>query len=100
MKTTFDKEQDLNFSNSKSHKGYWNDSMIQDYYTDFYNSLSSKELDREFNEDLTVLTKHLNKIPDSQRKAFIDILSRYFEFYFESKIEKEINNSFFKILDV
>lgn len=99
MKTTLNKEQKLKFSDKISLKSYWNDSMIQDYYSDYYNSLSPKELDREFNEDITALTKHLNKIPESQRKAFIEILSRYFELYFENKIEKEINDSLFKILN-
>ncbi|MCK9269794.1 MAG: hypothetical protein WC271_09395 [Bacteroidales bacterium] len=100
MKATFDKEQDLKFLNRESLQSYWNDSIFQNHYTDYYNRLSSKELDREFNENLTVLTKHLNKIPESQRKVFIDILSRYFELYFENKIEKEINDSLFEILKV
>lgn len=77
---------------------YWNDNLIQDYYFNYYQNLSVKELDKEFNKDIRTLTKALSKLPVSERKAFIEILSRIIEFYLENKIEKEIDNSLFKIL--
>lgn len=77
---------------------YVYDHMIQDYYIDYYQNLSSKELDKEFNKDILTLTKALSKLPESERKNLIEILSNLIEFYIENKIEKELNNSIFKIM--
>ena len=72
--------------------------MIEDYYLGYYKDLSSKQLDKEFNENIRSLTQALSKLPNSERKAFIEVLSRCIEFYMENKVEKEIDQSFFKIL--
>jgi hypothetical protein len=92
------KDKTLNSIEKKNKLDYWNDSLIQDYYINYYQNLSAKELDKEFNKDIRTLTKALSKLPDSERKAFIDVLSRVIEFYLENKIEKEIDHSLFKIL--
>jgi hypothetical protein len=77
---------------------FWGDSLIQNYYIDYYNDLSSKELDYEFREDIKKLSKTLGKLSESDRKAFIELLSKFVEFYLDKKIEKELDNSFHKIL--
>lgn len=91
------KSSDLKISSEKK-VDYWNDSMIQDFYLDYYQNMNSKELDQEFSKDLKTLTKTLGKLPSSERKAFIDVLSRVIEFYLDNKIEKEIDRLFLKIL--
>jgi len=92
------KDKTSNSTEKKKKLDYWNDSLIQDYYINYYQNLSIKELDEEFNKDIRTLTKALSKLPDSERKAFVNILSRVIEFYLENKIEKEIDRSLFKIL--
>lgn len=78
---------------------YLSDSMIQDFYVNFYESLSSKELDRQFNNDILSLVRSLKKLPNSERRAFSEVLSRFIEFYLNKKIEKEIDESLSKILN-
>lgn len=95
MELTFNKNKDLTTSKKSD---YWNDSLIQDFYLNYYQNLNSKELDREFNKDIKLLTDALSKLPTSERKAFIQVLSRFIEFYLENKIEREIDGSLFKIL--
>jgi len=92
------KDKTSNSTEKKKKLDYWNDSLIQDYYINYYQNLSIKELDEEFNKDIRTLTKALSKLPDSERKAFVNILYRVIEFYLENKIEKEIDRSLFKIL--
>lgn len=92
------KDRTLESIEKKRKLDYWNDNLIQDYYINYYQNLSAKELDKEFNKDIRTLTKALSKLPDSERKAFIDVLSVVIEFYLENKIEKEIDHSLFKIL--
>lgn len=72
---------------------YWDD-----FYLDYYQNLSSKELDEEFNRDIELLTRVLSKLPVSDRKAFAQLLSKFIEFYLENKVEKEIDSFLFKIL--
>lgn len=84
---------------SKSNIDFWKDTMFQDFYLEYYQNLSSNELDREFNQNLQTLTQAISKLPDSERKAFIGVYSRFIELYFENKIEKEISNAFSKILN-
>lgn len=95
MELTFDKNKDLS---TKKKSEYRNDSLIEDFYLNYYHNLSSKELDREFNKDIKLLTDSLVKLPVSERKAFIQVLSNFIEFYLENKIEREIDDSLFKIL--
>ncbi len=96
MEMTINGNADLEKSGSKSN--YWNDSLIQDFYVDYYKNLNSKELDEEFNQDLRTLTNVLGKLSESERKTFIELFSKFLEFYIENKIEKEIELSLFKIL--
>lgn len=95
MELTFDKNKDL--STTKKSK-YWNDSLVQDFYLNYYHSLNSKELDEEFSKDIKLLTDTLVKLPTSERKIFIQVLSSFIEFYLENKIEREIDGSLLKIL--
>lgn len=77
---------------------YWNDILVQNYYSQYFKNLTSKELDRDFNNDVRVLTHALSKVPETKRKELINILSRVIAFYLEKKIEKEIDHSFSKLL--
>lgn len=96
MELTFNKNRDLS---NKKKSDYWNDTLIQDFYLNYYHNLSSKELDKEFNKDIQFLTDSLVKLPASERKAFIQVLSKFIEFYLENKIEREIDDSLSKILN-
>lgn len=96
MELTFNRN--VNLTKPKNKFGHWNDSLIENFYLDYYRNLSSKELDKEFNNDIKTLTTTLSKLDDTERKAFIELLSIFIEFYLENKIEKEIDNSLFKIL--
>ena len=77
---------------------YWNDNLYQDIYVDYFNRLSSRELDREFNKDMNTIIKAMKNLSENERKKFIDIFSRLIEFYLKTKIEKEIDDSIYKIL--
>lgn len=92
------KDKTMNSIEKKDRFDYLNDNMIQDYYVNYYQNLTLKELDKEFNRDISILAKTLSKLPDSERKKFVEFLSRFIEFYIENKIEKEIDNSLFQIL--
>ncbi|NOY58765.1 MAG: hypothetical protein GXO75_07510 [Calditrichaeota bacterium] len=92
------KEKSMTIKKKKDKLAYWNDFLIQDFYLDYYQNLDSNDLDKEFNKDIKILAKALNKLPASARKAFIEVFARYIEFYIENKIEKEIDSSLEKIL--
>ena len=77
---------------------YWQDDLIHDYYINYYNNLSTKQLDLEFKKDIRNITNVLGKLSDSERKVFINFLSRLIEFYLNQKIEKEIDSSLSKLL--
>lgn len=98
MDIIFDKGKNQEMTKTENRSKFWEDSMIQDYYLNYYSNLSSRQLDKEFNEDIRSLTQALSKLSDSERKAFIEVLSRFIEFYMENKVEKEIDQSLFKIL--
>lgn len=83
---------------SKKNLRFWNDDIFVDYYNNYYNDLSSKELDRDFNHELNVLVKAMSKLSDTEKKALINLLAKVVEHYLEQKIEKEIDFSFKKIL--
>lgn len=75
------------------------DEILNEYYSHYFNSLSSKEFDKEFNKDLALLIKSLTKLPQEDRSMFINTLSKFIEFYIESKVEKELDKSFHKIFN-
>jgi len=77
---------------------YLYDDLISNYYKDHFYTTSSKQLDSDFNRDMKMLTKVLSEISESDRKAFIHLFSKVLEFYIENKLEKEIDQSFYKIL--
>ena len=78
----------------KKKENIWDDFIIQEYYSDYFNELSSKELDSEFRKELSVLVKSLSKLNESERKAMINILADVINFYIENKVNKELENSF------
>lgn len=73
------------------------DEILSEYYAQYFNSLTSKEFDKEFNRDLSALVKSLNKLPQEDRNALIGALSKLIEFYVENKVEKELDHSFKRI---
>ena len=73
------------------------DEILSEYYVQYFNSLTSKEFDKEFNRDLSALVKSLNKLPQEDRNALIGALSKLIEFYVENKVEKELDHSFKRI---
>ena len=70
------------------------DELLFEYYNNYFECLSSRQLDREFNEDLSIMIKSLKMLPQEERKAFVGIISRLIEFYIDNKIEKELDKSF------
>lgn len=75
------------------------DFLIQQYYLDYYQEISSKELDQEFSKDLKVITKALKKLPDENKSLVIELLLyRLIESYVDRKVEKELDISLKKIL--
>jgi len=89
-------EKDNRIRASKGHY-FWEDELFQDYYQDYFDSLSTFELDQEFRNDLKILSKSLSKLSDSEKKAFINIISTFVQFYLEQKIEREVDSSFKKV---
>lgn len=90
----------LNIANGKNKKSdisYLNDDIFLDYYSTFYNDMSSKELDSDFNRELRVLVQSMSKMNESERKAFLNVLSMVIGHYIEQKIDKELDFSFKKI---
>lgn len=85
-------------SSKVSNNSIWGDELITSYYSNYFESLSSKQLDKEFNNDILKLVKALSKLPDNERKIMIEALAKVIEFYIENKVEKEIEFSFHKLL--
>ncbi|MBX2930615.1 MAG: hypothetical protein KF781_01570 [Chitinophagaceae bacterium] len=46
----------------------WGDEIITNYYTNYYKSLNSRQLDKQFNSDILSLVKVLSKLPEQDRK--------------------------------
>jgi len=80
-----------NYSNFKNE-------LLYDYYNNYFESLSSRQLDREFNKDLSIMVNSLKKLPQEERKEFAGVISILIEFYLGNKIEKELNKSFHTLL--
>lgn len=99
MELTIDKQKGLNAAISNKKSKYWGDLIMQDFYFNYYQELSSKELDKVFDKDIRMLSHTLSKLPNSEKKMFTQILARYIEFYLEKKIEKEIDSSLYEILN-
>lgn len=95
MKTLAQNKKDLSVAEIKE---YWPDLFFREMYPDNYRNLNSKELDKSFNDDLKVLVRSLGRLPDPERKAFINILSSFIENYLENKVEKELDRSLYKTL--
>lgn len=84
--------------NSDRKMQIWKDDIFLSYYENYYNNLSSKDLDIDFNRDLKTLVQALRKLNEHDKKAFINVFSSILEHYLEQKISKEIDFSFEKIL--
>ena len=77
---------------------YWNDDIFSNYYANYYNSLTSKELDKDFNMELKSLSSAMKQMNENERKVFINLLTSVVEHYIEQKIDKELESSFQNIL--
>ena len=78
---------------------HWDD-IVSNYYLEEFKNISSKELDNEFNNSLKTLTKCLINSNTQDKKYLVDLFAKLIEFYIENKIEKEISNSFSKLLNL
>ncbi len=76
---------------------FWSDQIFTDYYNTYYNTLTLKGLDKEFNTELNSLIKVMGRLSESEKKAFINLLAKVIEHYLEQKIDKEIDYSFQKL---
>ncbi len=85
-------------AHSSSKTEFWNDALFSFYYTNHYNNLNSKELDKEFSNDIKLLSKALSNLSDSDRKHLVLLLSKFIDFYINQKIEKELENYLNRIL--
>ena len=74
--------------------------FVHNFYDNYFDNLSSKDLDIEFRNDMQTLVKALKKLPVEEQKTMIKILSNVIEFYVENKIEKELDKSFSKIFRI
>jgi pantothenate kinase len=83
---------------SPQNRMFWGDNNFADYYTDYYNKLSSKELDSEFNHVLKVLVAAMDKLNDPDKKASINVLSKVIEHYISLKIDKDLQQSLKRVL--
>lgn len=83
-----------------SQNSIWNDSVIQNYYSELYENFTLKDLDNDFSANLKVLSKMISKLDDSdsERKVFVELMSNLISHYVEQKIEKEIETLFNKTL--
>ncbi|MEA3496807.1 MAG: hypothetical protein U9R42_12340 [Bacteroidota bacterium] len=72
---------------------FWNDFLIQEYYNDYFQNITSSELDYEFNHKLKILVKTLNKLNKKEKEVMIDLLSNLINFYIENKVNKELEHS-------
>ncbi|OQX74560.1 MAG: hypothetical protein B6D64_12670 [Bacteroidetes bacterium 4484_276] len=81
-----------------SQSSIWNDSLIQNYYDEFYNNLTLSEMDKAFNTDIKTLSKLLSKLNDSEKQVFIGLISNHIRNYIERKVEKQIETLFNKTL--
>ena len=74
------------------------DEFLFEYYNNYFENLSSSQLDREFYLSLSSMIKSFKKLPQEKRTAFVNVISNLIEFYIENKIEKELGKSFYKVL--
>jgi len=79
-------------------KSIFTDELISTYYQNYYDNLTSKQLDRKFNNDISSLVGILSKLSQENRDLLIGSLSSLIELYIERKVEKEIEFSFHKLL--
>lgn len=83
----------------KKKLNFWDDYLIQEYYSTYFDELNSKELDFELRNELNILVKSLNKLNDSERKIMINVLADVINFYIENKVSKELDKSFSNIFE-
>lgn len=99
MEMILDRKNRIPNSVAKKRKfEYLDDILLEDYYSNHFQNLSSEELNNEFNKDIRYIAKALGNIPEKERKEYIEMLSKIFMHYFENNIEKEIEESISKIL--
>lgn len=79
---------------------YLNDLVVSEYYKEFFNALSSKDFDKQLNKGIKILAEAIKKTSPEKKEFYTDALSSIIEFYIENKIEKELDESFLKILNL
>jgi len=65
-----------------------------DFNNNHFEYLSSRQLDREFNKDLSIMVKTLKKLPEEERNDFKNLIAMLIDNYISNKIEKELDKSF------
>jgi len=99
MKHVIDpKIKEMNSIQIKNKNDIWSDFFFQEYYLTKHNNMSSRDLDIEFNNDIRSLSKALSRLPESERKKFVTLISSFIELYIENKIEKEIDSALIKLI--
>lgn len=98
MLDTLENPKGTSTKNKMRNYSIWSDELFSSYYSNYFEKLSSEQLDEEFNSNLIRLAKVLTKTTQNDRKDMIDIIARVIEYYIENKVEKEIDSAFHKIL--
>ena len=88
------KEVDKSLMKKSKEISTFQSEILFDYYVNYFNSLSSTNLDKEFNRDLSIMTNSLRKLPEKERGLFVNYIAKLIEAYIESKVEKELTKSF------
>ena len=94
-------QKTIDFDNKINELNYYSnfkDEILSEYYNNYFERLSSRQLDKEFNRDLSILIKSLKKLSQEERSIVVNSISKLIEFYIETKIEKDLNKSFRTIL--
>jgi len=85
---------------SKPNISIGNENILGYYYETYFDSLTSKELDKEFSKDLKYISKILKELPEKNRQKYIGMLSNIIEFYISQKINKRLDDTFEKFLQL
>lgn len=85
-------------ASKSSEKSIFGDVLPFNHFPQPFEGLNSKQIDKQFDNDLKIMVKALSKMPAAERKAFISLLAVVLELYVTTKVEQEIEESIEKIL--
>ncbi len=74
--------------------------MLRAYYEDYLERLTSSQLDREFRREVLDFTQLLKALPEHNRQLTMALFADMLDGYIALKIEKEMENTFHKLLKV